>query len=401
MNKRLKKLSIILMLIFTLIPLNVYANSDVKLWIDGSVVTTDVAPVIENGRTLVPLRVVSENLGYLVEWDEETREVTITKPKEGYTDVFTVIYFTIGDSNLHTFDMKVIGEDVTGTYFEVLTEVQTKKLDVAPKIVNDRTLVPIRAIAENFGRNVSWDNSNRTVVIGDGYTAPVVKTSNTFSEAKVTRVVDGDTIEIDLQGQKYKVRLILVDTPETKHPNKGVEYFGKEASDFTTSQLSGKTVYLQKDVSETDKYGRLLRYVWIERPASDNPTADEVESKCFNAMLLAGGYAKIATFPPDVKYVDLFRSLESQARQSNMGLWSGQDSKPSAPVVKNNSTKKKEFQEYSQPIVSSYVGNSNSHKFHKSSCGSASKTAPHNRVAFSSRNEAINAGYVPCKRCNP
>ena len=394
-------------------PLGVFANSDVKLWIDGDYVISDVAPVIENDRTLVPLRVISENLGYNVDWNPETREVTITKPKEGNTDIFTVIGFTIGDAKLYTFDMQVMGEDADGTYFEVLTESVAKDLDVAPKIYKDRTLVPIRAIAENFGRNVTWDNASRTVVIGDGYTAQAVKpapTSNTFKEATVTRVVDGDTIVVNLQGQEYKVRLIGVNTPETKHPRKGVEYFGKEASDYTTRELTGKTVYLQKDVSDTDRYGRLLAYVWLTRPATDNPTNDEIAKYMFNSKLVENGYANASAYAPDVKYQEFFRSREKIARENNYGLWGdgGQKvvetpkSKPAKTTnVVNKNTSKKEFKEYDTPITSSYVGNSNSHKFHKSSCPSAKKTAPHNRVAFSSRGEAINAGYVPCKRCNP
>ncbi len=215
MRNYFKKYSVLLFAILMFIPINIFANSDIKLWIDGNYVTSDVSPVIENDRTLVPLRVISENLGYDVDWDSDTKEIVITKPKEGYTDVFTIIAFTIGDNNLYTFDIKFIGDDAEGTYFEVLTESVAKPLDVAPKISKDRTLVPIRAIAENFGRNVTWDNDNRTVVIGDGYkaTSPTPASSNTFREATVTRVVDGDTIVVSLQGQTYKVRLIGVNTP--------------------------------------------------------------------------------------------------------------------------------------------------------------------------------------------
>lgn len=412
MNKRLKKLSLVFILLFALMPFGVFANGDVKLWIDGNYIKSDVAPVIENDRTLVPLRVISENLGYNVDWNPETKEVTITKLKEGTTDVFTVIGFTVGNSKLNTFDMKSIGNDAGGAYFEVLTESVSKDLDAAPKIFKDRTLVPIRAIAENLGRNVVWDNANRTVVIGDGYATKTVTpapTTNTFKEATVTRVVDGDTIVVDMQGQSYKVRLIGVNTPETKHPRKGVEYFGKEASDYTTRELTGKTVYLQKDVSDTDKYGRLLAYVWLTRPATDNPTNDEITKYMFNSKLVENGYANASTYAPDIKYQEIFRSRENIARENKYGLWGDGGQKvveTPNPVNTNNKINgnvsgKKEFKDYSTPIAGSYVGNSNSHKFHRSSCPSAKKTAPHNRVPFSSRGEAINAGYVPCKRCNP
>jgi len=103
--------------------------------------------------------------------------------------------------------------------------------------------------------------------------------SNAFAnlnlkEVKVSRVVDGDTIEL-LDGRK--VRLIGVNTPES---TTRTEPYGKEASDYTKSQLTGKTAYLEKDVSETDKYGRLLRYVWLSIP-------NEIRSKMFNAILSA------------------------------------------------------------------------------------------------------------------
>ena len=245
--------------------------------------------------------------------------------------------------------------------------------------------------------------------------------TNTFVKATVTRVVDGDTIVIDT-GEK--VRFILVDTPETKHPNKGVEYFGKESSDFTTAQLEGKTVYLEKDVSETDKYGRLLRYVWTQRPSTDTPTDEEIKSYCFNAVLLAEGYAQVATFPPDLKYVDIFRTMETAARDNNMGLWADggksfvaktdpnkgknnqQQSQKKQQAQNNNAAAaKKDFpsdkQENKPPINSTYVGNKNTHKFHYSHCKSAEDMKVSNRVELNSREDAINQGYKPCKRCNP
>ncbi|HXG41234.1 MAG TPA: thermonuclease family protein [Dehalococcoidia bacterium] len=127
-------------------------------------------------------------------------------------------------------------------------------------------------------------------------------------QAHVTRVVDGDTIEVSMAGRRYTVRYIGVDTPESVAPGQPVECYGREASRRNRELVEGKTVLLEKDVSETDRYGRLLRYVW----------ADGV---MVNAVLVAEGYAQVATFPPDVKYVDLFRRLQEQARQQGLGLW--------------------------------------------------------------------------------
>ena len=97
-----------------------------------------------------------------------------------------------------------------------------------------------------------------------------------------------------------------------------------EATLFTTKNLLGKTVYLEKDVSETDRYGRLLRYIWMEPPKEIDDF--EIRTKMFNAILLLNGFAKISTFPPDVKYEEYF-NLFKEAQNNNLGLWA---------LVKNN-----------------------------------------------------------------
>lgn len=145
---------------------------------------------------------------------------------------------------------------------------------------------------------------------------------NKLTEATITQVIDGDTVKVDIQGNSYKLRMIGVDTPETVHPNKPVQYFGKEASNFTKKNLTGKKVYLEKDVSTTDRYSRLLRYIWLEKPRSlKNPTIGEIESKMFNGILLRYGFAHAASFPPDVKYQDLFKQIEKKAEARGEGLW--------------------------------------------------------------------------------
>ncbi len=141
-----------------------------------------------------------------------------------------------------------------------------------------------------------------------------------FDKASVTKHVDGDTIYVRLEnGEEEKIRMIGVNTPETKHPTKGVEAYGKEASDFTREYLKDRVVYLEKDVSDRDRYNRLLRYVWLEVP--ENKSDEEISGKLFNAILVKEGYANVSTFPPDVKYEDVFLMLEGEARENNMGLW--------------------------------------------------------------------------------
>ncbi len=126
----------------------------------------------------------------------------------------------------------------------------------------------------------------------------------------VTRIVDGDTIVVE--GDK-KVRMIGVNTPETVDPRRSVQCFGKEASDFTKKLLEGKKVRLEKDVSETDKYGRLLRFVYL--------IGDDGRELFVNYELVAQGYARVSTFPPDVSRVDQFLLAEKNARDAKRGLW--------------------------------------------------------------------------------
>lgn len=122
----------------------------------------------------------------------------------------------------------------------------------------------------------------------------------------VKYVVDGDTIVLD-NGEK--VRYIGVDTPEIHHPKKGVEWLGREAAEFNRKLVEHKTVRLEFDVEIRDKYGRILAYVY---------TGDTF----VNAELVKEGYAQAYTFPPNVRYTDLFLKLQREARGQRLGLWS-------------------------------------------------------------------------------
>ncbi|WP_227395435.1 thermonuclease family protein [Jeotgalibacillus aurantiacus] len=129
---------------------------------------------------------------------------------------------------------------------------------------------------------------------------------------EVTYVVDGDTLDVQFDdGSEERIRLLLIDTPETKHPSLGVQPYGPEASEFT-SRLEGERVELELDVSERDRYGRLLAYVWHD---------DEM----FNKKLLEEGLARIAVYPPNTRYVDEFRAIEEKAKSEGVGIWSIED----------------------------------------------------------------------------
>jgi micrococcal nuclease len=124
----------------------------------------------------------------------------------------------------------------------------------------------------------------------------------------VVYVVDGDTIDVQLDGRTIRVRYIGINTPETKHPEKGVEPFGPEADAANRRLVGGKTVRLELDVQPWDRYGRLLAYVYIG-------------DLMINAELVRQGYAQVATFPPNVKYQDRFRALQQDVREAQRGLW--------------------------------------------------------------------------------
>lgn len=129
----------------------------------------------------------------------------------------------------------------------------------------------------------------------------------------VARAIDGDTIELE-SGEK--VRYIGIDTPETKHPKKAVQCFGKEAHEKNKELVEGKYVRLERDVSERDKYGRLLRYVYVVN-------TDSNEEIFVNAELVSKGYAHASTFPPDVKFQEIFLDGQDFAREHKLGLWGG------------------------------------------------------------------------------
>jgi len=131
------------------------------------------------------------------------------------------------------------------------------------------------------------------------------------ANATLVRVVDGDTVEVEVDGQREKVRLIGIDTPETKKPNSPVECFGPEASAFTTSLLpDGTPLLLERDVEARDDYDRLLAYVY---------RADD--GLFVNLEIVAQGYANLLTFPPNVAHVDDFVAAARAAEAADLGLW--------------------------------------------------------------------------------
>src|SRR5690606_16357522 len=118
--------------------------------------------------------------------------------------------------------------------------------------------------------------------------------------ANVVKVIDGDTIRVVVDGEEFPVRLIGIDSPETVDPNRPNQCFGVEASNYLKNLLLDKSVELEADVSTTDRYGRLLRYVWLN-------------GVLVNEQIVGEGYGYASAYPPDVKYQERLDNAQSQA----------------------------------------------------------------------------------------
>jgi micrococcal nuclease len=191
--------------------------------------------------------------------------------------------------------------------------------------------------------------------------------SQTAGAAIVERVIDGDTIVILQDGRKETVRYIGIDAPESVHPRRGMEPFGKAASDFNRSLVGGREVRLEFDVEPRDHYGRLLAYVYLD-------------SLFVNAELVLAGYAQLMTIPPNVRHVDLFRRLQREARENNCGLWAESGISERTPGAN------------SPGIYITRTGR----KYHTDGC----RFLRSSRIR-STLEEAVRLGLEPCSVCKP
>lgn len=155
---RKNTISLSLLLILLLLPLSAHAQEDIKININGNFISSDVSPVIENGRTLVPVRVIAENFGYDVKWHEETKMIHI-----GYFK--SVNNVELKDDKIFNIFRMTVDSPVVNVNNPKNGTNENITLDVAPKIVDGRTMIPIRFLAENIGLNVAWDQSSSTVLI--------------------------------------------------------------------------------------------------------------------------------------------------------------------------------------------------------------------------------------------
>ena len=327
-------ISIALSVLLAMAPVSAFA---IDVRIDNTPLTMDVPASSINGRTMVPMRAIFEALGADITWDASTKGITATKDGD-------IINLYLNNNKAY----------INGSVCN---------LDAAPVTLNGRTMVPARFVAEAMGCSVKWDAKTQTVDISTN--SEEVK-ANTY---RVVRVVDGDTFVVDFNGTEEKVRLIGIDTAESVHPDASKNTAaGVTASEYTKSLLTGKSVELEFDVQQRDKYGRLLAYAYLD-------------GYMLNKKLLEDGYAVVATYPPNVKYVDEFKAISKQS--SAFG------------EVEKQTTVKVE------PVEANYIGNANTKKFHEASCSSVKKMSEKNKVALESRDIAISRGFEPCANCNP
>jgi micrococcal nuclease len=131
--------------------------------------------------------------------------------------------------------------------------------------------------------------------------------------AIVERVVDGDTLIVDLGGDRQRVRAIGIDSPELTDDDPQVRAMAQAGADALARLVAGREVLLERDVSDTDRFGRLLRYIWVVDGAGS--------LEFVNLGLIADGYARVVTFPPDVAWHPTLLAAQDAAREAGLGLW--------------------------------------------------------------------------------
>jgi micrococcal nuclease len=131
-------------------------------------------------------------------------------------------------------------------------------------------------------------------------------------QATVTEIVDGDTIHVEIGGVEFRVRYIGIDAPEVAHDNNPGEPLGAEATQSNADLVEGATVILEKDVSDTDQFGRLLRYVWLGGPGT---------WQLVNGELAEQGLADVKSYPPDTRWQAILQQAEDDAKDADLGIW--------------------------------------------------------------------------------
>lgn len=255
------------------------------------------------------------------------------------------------------------------------------------KIVISTILIFLLGIGIGFrlGKIKYSQNINPRVISEMGGSEIKSDGKDFVGEYKVARVIDGDTIEIE-GGER--VRYIGIDTPETVDPRKPVQCFGREASNKNKELAEGKTVRLEKDITDRDKYNRLLRYVY----AGD---------AFINLELVKQGFAYSYSYPPDIKYQDQIVAAQQEAEKNKNGLWNAcpLDASKSATVPEEEVTQKETAGDCA---IKGNISTSGEKIYHLPGCGSYEKTKieeSRGEKWFCSESEAQAAGFRKALNC--
>ena len=185
-------------------------------------------------------------------------------------------------------------------------------------------------------------------------------------EAKVSRVVDGDTAVLE---GGARVRFLGIDAPELERDGRPAEYLAHQSKDFVADLIQGKTVRLEYDRERYDRYGRLLAYLFLH------------DGAMVNLVVVRQGLARVYSQAPNLRYQEALNAAQQEAMAAGRGLWQ----KPLAQ----------------QQTETYYLGNKNSLRLHRPNCPLAARMKPGNRVRFTSLKDAYSQGYSPCRSCKP
>jgi len=212
-------------------------------------------------------------------------------------------------------------------------------------------------------------------------TAPETPVDTLLISAKIIKVLDAATFDAEVNGEMEKIRLDYVSIPEFRKDKP--DQYSKAAMEFSKEQVEGKTVYIERNLENKDKFGRIMTALWLVPPADEKrPTEDEIGSQMLNAILLREGCARIHETDHMSLLVDwdIFENLQAEARKAEKGIW-----KTEKRVVRREVL---------------LVGNSNSGVLHEPSCSSVNRMKESNKVMLT-YSDATQRGYRPCQRCNP
>jgi len=144
------------------------------------------------------------------------------------------------------------------------------------------------------------------------HAAAAIAPMGVVQEARVVRVSDGDTIEVEVDGERTLLRYIGLDAPEIDGPYADIEWLGPEAAQANRDLLTGQTIFVERDVSDTDRNGRLLRYVWLR---------DGAAWVMVNRELVRLGFAEAHDYEPDTMYSEILFNAQREADLADAGLW--------------------------------------------------------------------------------